>query len=387
MPESSGVRRNPEVDYERSDLSLTAIAILALGILLLLVAAPLVMIGAFPRARGDVDRHLTITPPKPRLQTDPAADLAAYVRKERHLLDSYGWVDRERGIAHVPVEVAMARLAGAGIPGFPRASSPQKPQSSPQPLPEAPAAAVQNGPHSSLLPADTSALGFQQRMGAALPLGVTLRDGTGRLIHLGDLFHGEPVVLVLDYLRCRNLCGVVLEHTAKALSLTPLTAGRDYQVVAISIDPRDGPADAREARTKYLTGRAAPRPDAWHFLTGPEASVRAVADAVGFHYRYDPAIDQFAHPAGIMILTPAGTVARYLLGVGFRPLDLRLGLTEAARGRISSPVADLLLLCYCYDPGTGRYSLAIRNITRALCIATVLGLAFMIFRLSRRRPA
>jgi protein SCO1/2 len=248
-------------------------------------------------------------------------------------------------------------------------------------------ATAPSGSHSSLLPADTRNLGFQQRMGAAIPEGVALRDGTGRLVHLSDFFRGEPVILVLDYLRCRNLCGVVLEHTAKALSLTPLTAGRDYQVVAISIDPRDGPADAREAQAKYLAGLAAPSAAAWHFLTGPEASVRAVADAVGFHYRYDPAIDQFAHPAGIMIMTPGGTVARYLLGVGFRPLDLRLGLTEAARGRISSPVADLLLLCYCYDPGTGRYSFAIRNTTRALCAATVLGLAFMIFRLCRRRLA
>jgi len=241
--------------------------------------------------------------------------------------------------------------------------------------------------HSSLLPADTRDLGFRQHMGAALPEEVTLRDGTGRWVRLSDFFRGEPVVLVLDYLRCRNLCGVVLEHTAKALALTPLTAGRDYQVVAISIDPRDGPAESREARMKYLAGLPAASAAGWHFLTGPEASVRAVADAVGFHYRYDPAIDQFAHPAGIMIVTPRGTIARYLLGVGFRPLDLRLGLTEAARGRISSPVADLLLLCYCYDPGTGRYSFAIRNTTRALCAATVLGLAFMVFRLSRRRPA
>ncbi|HEX3843677.1 MAG TPA: SCO family protein, partial [Steroidobacteraceae bacterium] len=176
-----------------------------------------------------------------------------------------------------------------------------------------------------MLPADTLDLGIKQHMGAALPAGVTLRDGTGRRVQLGDLFRGEPVVLVLDYLRCRNLCGVVLEHTAKMLSLTPLTAGRDYQVVAISIDPRDGPADSRAARTKYLAGLPRATAAAWHFLTGPEASVRAVADAVGFHYRYDPAIDQFAHPAGIMIVTPGGTVARYLLGVGFRPLDLRLG--------------------------------------------------------------
>ena len=261
------------------------------------------------------------------------------------------------------------------------------PAGSMEPSTAAPPAAAQHGLHSSLLPADTSDLGIKQHMGAAVPMSVVLRDGTGRLVHLGDFLRGEPLVLVLDYLRCRNLCGVVLEHTAKVLSLTPLTAGRDYQVVAISIDPRDGPAESREARAKYLAGLPAASAAAWHFLTGPQASVRAVADAVGFHYRYDPAIDQFAHPAGIMILTPRGTIARYLLGVGFRPLDLRLGLTEAAHGRISSPVADLLLLCYCYDPGTGRYSFAIRNTTRALCIATVLGLAFMIFRLCRRRPA
>jgi len=280
--------------------------------------------------------------------------------------------------AAFPAFLLGAAMAGAAF---------AHPPGSMEMLTNAPYARAQPASHSSLLPADIRNLGFQQRMGAALPLGVTLRDGAGRLVHLSDFFRGEPVVLVLDYLRCRTLCGVVLEHTVRALSLTPLTAGRDYQVVAISIDPRDGQADSRAARAEYLAGLSAPSAAAWHFLTGPEASVRAVADAVGFHYRYDPAIDQFAHPAGIMIATPAGRVARYLLGVGFRPLDLRLGLTEAARGRISSPVADLLLLCYCYDPGTGRYSFAIRNTTRALCAATVLGLAFMVFRLSRRRPA
>jgi hypothetical protein len=137
MPESGNARKNPEVDYERTDLSLTAVAIVALGILLLLGLAPLIMIGAFPRARGDVDRHLSITPPEPRLQTDPAADLGAYVRKEQHLLDSYGWVDREHGIVHVPIEIAMQRLARTGIPGFPssaaqQAQPPQQPQAAPR---------------------------------------------------------------------------------------------------------------------------------------------------------------------------------------------------------------------------------------------------------------
>lgn len=132
MSEAGGARRNPEVDYERTDLSLSAIAIIALAILLLLGVTPLVMIGAFPLARGDVDRHLSITPPQPRLQTDPEADLAAYVSKERQLLDSYGWVDRGHGIVHIPVEIAMERLARTGIPGFPQASSPETTQ---QPAP------------------------------------------------------------------------------------------------------------------------------------------------------------------------------------------------------------------------------------------------------------
>lgn len=281
---------------------------------------------------------------------------------------------------------AYAMAASIGALGCLSALSPAAfaaPMGSMEPMTERAAAGPDRGPHSTLGPQTTNALGFEQRMGAALPLGVPLRDEAGRRVRLGDFFRGEPVVLVLDYLRCRTLCGVVLEHTATTLGLAPLTAGRDYQVVAISIDPRDGPADSRAARAKYLAGRPAAEAAAWHFLTGPDASVHAVADAVGFHYRYDPAIDQYAHPAGITILTPRGTVARYLLGVGFRPLDLRLGLTEAARGRISSPVADLLLLCYCYDPGTGRYSFAIRDTTDALCAATVLGLGFMVFRLCR----
>jgi protein SCO1 len=238
--------------------------------------------------------------------------------------------------------------------------------------------------HSTLRPADTVDLGFEQRMGAELPLGVPLRDGQGRRVQLGEFFRGAPVVVVLDYLRCRTLCGVVLEHTASALSRTPLVAGRDYQVVAISIDPRDGPADARAAHAKYVGALPAAQGAAWHFLTGSDAAVHAVADAVGFHYRYDPAIDQFAHPAGIVLTTPRGTIARYLLGVGFRPLDLRLGLAEASHGRIASAASELLLLCYCYDPQTGRYSFAIRNTTRGLCAATVLAIGVMMFRLSRR---
>ena len=237
--------------------------------------------------------------------------------------------------------------------------------------------------HSTLQPSQTVELVFHQHMGAELPLGTGFRDSLGRSVRLGDYFHGEPVVMVLEYLRCRSLCGVVIKDAARALANTPLLAGRDYQVVALSIDPRDGPADARAARAKYLASLSPQAAGGWHFLTGTAASIHAVASVIGFPYRYDPELDQYAHPAGITIVTPAGSIARYVLGVGYRPLDVRLALTEAAEGHISSPVADLLLLCYCYDPGTGRYSFAIRNTTDVLCGATVLGIALLVIRLTR----
>jgi protein SCO1 len=177
---------------------------------------------------------------------------------------------------------------------------------------------------------------------------------------------------------------VVLRDTVHALSAVPLVAGRDYEVVAISIDPRDTPQDAVRTRQEYFphSGQSVP---GWHFLTGDRSDVEAVAHTVGFPFRYDPKIDQYAHPAGVTVATPAGNIARYVLGVGYRPLDMRLALSEAARGTISSPVADLLLLCYCYDPGTGRYSFAINNLTRIFGIITALGLGILVLRLSRPR--
>jgi len=245
--------------------------------------------------------------------------------------------------------------------------------------------AVAHAPaYSSIAAPALQALGFHQHPGAQLPLATSFRDSTARAVRLGDFFGRRPVVLVMEYLRCRTLCGVVLEDTASALRRTSLQAGRDYQVVAISIDPRDGPADARAARQRYLGGMAARPAAAWHFLTGSPQAIQRVAAAVGFAYRYDAATDQYAHAAGISIATPQGRLSRYLLGVGYRPLDLRLAIAEADREQVASPVADLLLLCYCYDPGTGRYSLAIGNITRALCLATALGIALLVLRLRRR---
>jgi protein SCO1 len=233
---------------------------------------------------------------------------------------------------------------------------------------------------SSLQPEVMRELHFHQQPGAPLPLGARFRNSNGRVVHLADFFNNKPVVIVMEYMRCRTLCGSVLRDTVRALSAVPLAPGRDYEVVAISIDPRDTAQDATRTSREFFpnSGSAVP---GWHFLTGTNGDINAVAKAVGFPFRYDPQIDQYAHPAGVTIATGGGTITRYILGVGYRPLDMRLALSEAARGAISSPVTDLLLLCYCYDPGTGRYSFAINNITRVLCLGTVVGVAVLILRL------
>jgi protein SCO1/2 len=240
--------------------------------------------------------------------------------------------------------------------------------------------------HSTLKPEETADLAFAQHPGASLPLDAPLRDEAGRALRLGDLVSSRPTVLVLDYLHCETLCGVVLDKLARTLDRVPLDAGKDFAVLAVSIDPRDGPAEAQAAKRHYLDlyrydGAAA----GWHFLTGDRAAIDRIADAVGFPYRYDAAIDQFAHPAGIVLVAPGGTVSRYILGLDYTPLDVRLGLVEAAHGTVSAPAAGFLLLCYHYDPQTGRYTASVVNAMRVAGGLTVLGIAGLLVGLGRSR--
>jgi protein SCO1/2 len=237
---------------------------------------------------------------------------------------------------------------------------------------------------STLSPEQLAALEFQQHPGAALPRELTFQDEAGRAVRLDDFLGGGPLLLVLEYMRCTTLCGVVLGNLAQSLDRVPLDAGRDYQVVAVSIDPRETPADARAAKERYLARYHHVGAEAgWHFLTGSAAAIERLAQAVGFPYAYDPDIDQYAHPAGITVASGDGRIARYILGIDYRPLDLRLALTEASAERVASPATGLLLLCYAYDPQTGRYSLLIRNALRAACAVTVLGIAGMVVALVR----
>jgi protein SCO1/2 len=201
---------------------------------------------------------------------------------------------------------------------------------------------------------------FQPHPGAALPLQVTLFDEQGRAQPLAAYFTGKPVVLVLEYLRCRTLCGLTLQRVVAALDALPLDAGRDFRLVAISIDPHDTPTDSAAAKATYLAQYRHPDADrGMHFLTAPEAAVRQVADAVGFPYEFDAALGQYIHPAGFIIATPQGRISRYVFGIDPSAGELKAGLAAAAQGQRVDALDRILLLCHAAGLPTGRYSLPI----------------------------
>lgn len=222
-------------------------------------------------------------------------------------------------------------------------------------------------------------VGIDQRLGETLPLDAAFTDDHGRAVTLGDYFGKKPVVLVMTYFECPMLCTLVLNGLGKTLKTMNFEPGKEFDVVAVSFDPRDTPATAAKKKATYVAeyGRAATA-DGWHFLTGEPAAIERVAQAVGFRYKWVPEEKQFAHAAAIMVATPEGRLARYFYGVDYAGRDLRLGLVEAADHKIGSAVDALLLFCYRYDPATGKYGAIALNMVRAGGVATVLAIgAFM----------
>jgi len=218
-------------------------------------------------------------------------------------------------------------------------------------------------------------VGFDQRLGEALPLDAAFRDESGRAVRLGDYFGRKPVVLSLAYYGCPMLCTLSLNGLASALKTLSFDAGREFEVVTVSFEPRETPAQAASAKKTYLERYGRPGASGgWHFLTGDMAAIEAVTRAVGFRYAWDDETRQYAHPTGIVVATPQGRIARYLYGVEYAPKDLRFGLVEASAGRVGSPVDRLLLYCYQYDPVRGRYGAAIMRTVRLLGILTVVSL-------------
>jgi protein SCO1/2 len=228
-------------------------------------------------------------------------------------------------------------------------------------------------------------VGIEQRLDQQLPLDVPFRDENGRPVLLRDSFHGKPVILNFVYFTCPMLCSIVVDGMTSSMTELKFSIGKEFDVVTISIDPHDTPRAAWAKRDKYIRRYGRPTAyESWHFLTGTEASIRKVADAAGFFYAYDKNRNQYAHGTTLIVLTPQGRISRYLYGFEYRPRDLRLALVEASAGKIGSATDAVLLLCYHYDPATGKYSRVAMNYVRLGGCATVLCLACFIFIMVRR---
>lgn len=233
----------------------------------------------------------------------------------------------------------------------------------------------------------TDGAGLEPRLGARVPSDLVLRGEDGRPARLGSLLAGKPTVLALVYYRCPGLCAETLNGLVRGLRALSLDAGRDYRVLAVSVDPRETPALAAAQGALYRKRYGRPGAGGWSFLTGDAASVRRLADAVGYRYFYDAERGEYVHPAGATVLTPDGRVSRSLDGADFPAGDLRLALVEAASGAIGTPVDRLLLLCYRYDPARGRYGLAATRLLRAGAVLTAALLAAAVAGLRAREAA
>jgi protein SCO1 len=238
-------------------------------------------------------------------------------------------------------------------------------------------------------PAYLKNAGLDQRLGTQIPLNLHFRDSAGADAPLGRYFARKPVALALVYFKCAMLCPQVLHGLANSLAQTGYAPTRDYDVMVASIDPSDTPADAEAARQKFVAEVGGNVPaDSVHFLTGAQPEITALAESVGFHYVRVPGPDgkmtQFAHSSVIMVATPEGKLSKYLTGVEYQPRDLRLALLEASDHRIGSPTDLILLYCCNYSPGEGRYTVSVLRVLGLAGMASVFGLAAMLYLLNRK---
>ena len=241
-----------------------------------------------------------------------------------------------------------------------------------------PGGLVEPGDPTAAKPGILSKIAIDQRIGHQVPSDIPFVDETGRQVTIGDYFGKRPVILALVYYECPMLCTQVLNGLVSALGVLNFEAGREFDVVAVSFNPKEGPGLASQKKAAYIEryGRP-PAAGGWHFLTGSQESITRLTEAVGFKYDYDPKIGQFAHGAAIEVLTPKGTIAKYFYGIEYSPRDLRLGVIEAADEHLGTVIDDVLLFCYHYDPSTGKYGADILALVRAGAVATVL--AFAVF--------
>jgi protein SCO1 len=239
-------------------------------------------------------------------------------------------------------------------------------------------------------PAVLKDVGIEQRLGEKLPLEALFADEAGKPVRLGQYFGRRPVILVLAYYNCPMLCTQVFNGLVSTLRVLRFDAGKDFEVVAVSFDPRDRPTDAAAKKKAYVDQYGREGAGAgWHFLTGGSGSIEQVTKAAGFRYKYDDSTGQFAHAAALYVATAEGKLSRYFYGIEYGPRDLRLAVVEASEGRIGNLADQILLFCFHYDPKIGRYSAAILSLVRFGGVAAVLILStflFVMWRREKRRP-
>ena len=228
---------------------------------------------------------------------------------------------------------------------------------------------------------------WDQKLDSPISLNNSFRDEDGNVVPLGKYFGHRPVLLVLPFYKCPGICTAELNGMVDAFKDERIQykVGRDFDVVTLSINPKEGPDLATAKKKEYLDMLMQPGAETgWHFLTGSEASIRKLADEIGFRYKYDVKTDQYAHPSGFVVLTPQGKISRYFFGVGFSPKDTRLAVTEAGQGRIGTLADKFVLACYHYDPQTGTYGLAVFRLLQFTGTATLLALVGFMFAMFRK---
>ncbi len=226
---------------------------------------------------------------------------------------------------------------------------------------------------------------FEQHLDQQLPLDTQFRDEEGRTVKLGDYFGKRPVILVFNYYQCPMLCSEVFNGLTSALATMKFNAGKEFDVVGISIDPKETREMAADAKAKYTFryGRKGTE-NGWHFLVGDQQAITATTKAAGFDYVWDDRTQQFAHPSGVIVITPQGRIAQYYYGIEFSARDLELAMVESSKEHIGTLVDSVTLFCYHYDPATGKYGAAIFNMLRAGAVLMMLGLGVFMTVMFRR---
>lgn len=260
----------------------------------------------------------------------------------------------------------------------------------------------QAGPIRDEAPELLKKVAILQKLNTQLPLNLEFRDETGKTVHLGDYFGEKPAILALVYYQCKLLCPEEIDGLVGSLEMVKFNPGKDFNIIFVSIDPAETPEIAAESKKTYLKRYGRPgTADGWHFLTGQQPAIDAIAAATGYGYTRVPGPDgkmtQFAHASAIEIATAQGRLAQYYLGVEYAPRDLQLALVEAGQGKIGTPIDAVITYCYRYNPLLNRHDLVIARIVQIGCVLTMVILgSYMVVnfrrdirngRMATRKPA